>query len=82
LHAPDSGCPCRKPKTGLIDEAVAALALDPRRSYFVGDKISDVAAGRAAGCHTVLFGAPDAGDAAPAPDATLVSWNEASRVLV
>ena len=82
LHAPEFGCACRKPKTGLIDEAVVALGIDPRRSFFLGDKATDVAAGRAAGCHTVLFGTPGASDAAAAPDATVVSWDEASRVLV
>jgi D-glycero-D-manno-heptose 1,7-bisphosphate phosphatase len=85
LHAPDEGCTCRKPKTGLIEEAVRALALDPRRSYLLGDKRSDIAAGRAAGCRTVLFASPDAPEAAdstPAPDATIGSWTEAPGVLL
>jgi D-glycero-D-manno-heptose 1,7-bisphosphate phosphatase len=84
LHAPDEGCACRKPKTGLIDEAARALALDARRSYLMGDKESDIAAGRAAGCRTVLFGAPPRGPAAPAvvPDASISSWSEAVGVLV
>lgn len=85
LHAPDDGCACRKPKTGLIEEAVRTLALDPRRSYFLGDKPSDIAAGRAAGCRTVLFASPGVPAAAgwtPAPDATIGAWTEAPRVLL
>ncbi len=84
LHAPGEGCACRKPKTGLIDEAVRALALDPRRSYFMGDKASDVAAGQAAGCRTVFFGGSPGGPPASTvfADASIASWSEASRVLV
>jgi D-glycero-D-manno-heptose 1,7-bisphosphate phosphatase len=84
LHAPEAGCACRKPKTGLIDAAVRALDLDVGRSYFIGDKSSDIAAGRAAGCRTILYRASAAADAegAPAPDASIGSWSEAPQVLV
>lgn len=60
-HLPDAAvekyrldCDCRKPKTGMIRRAVEELGVDPARSFFVGDKESDVEAGRAAGCRTVL----------------------------
>jgi D-glycero-D-manno-heptose 1,7-bisphosphate phosphatase len=58
-HAPDAGCPCRKPAPGLLLDAARELALDLASSVMVGDKGSDVLAGRAAGCtHTIRFG-PD-----------------------
>src|SRR5262245_33020928 len=44
-HAPADQCSCRKPKTGLVERAVSDLAIDPTRSYFVGDKESDLATG-------------------------------------
>lgn len=47
-------CECRKPKPGLLRRAEAELDLDLARSYMVGDRISDVAAGAAAGCRTIL----------------------------
>ena len=83
LHGPDEGCNCRKPKTGMIDAAARDLDLDVRQSILFGDKESDVAAGRAAGCRTVLFGV----DQAPAggtieADACVQSWDAAGRVLV
>ncbi len=53
-HHPDAGCACRKPLPGLLLEASRALALDLRRSYFVGDSLKDLQAGLAAGCTTVL----------------------------
>lgn len=42
-------CDCRKPLPGMINQAITDLSLDRTRSFMVGDKPSDVAAGRAAG---------------------------------
>lgn len=42
-------CTCRKPAPGMILQAKHDLELDLARSTLVGDKASDVAAGRAAG---------------------------------
>ena len=55
-HHPDfSGpCPCRKPAPGLLRRAADELGLDLARSFMVGDKLSDAAAGRAAGCCSIL----------------------------
>ena len=55
-HHPDySGpCSCRKPAPGLIIRAAAEHGLDLARSFLVGDKLSDAAAGRAAGCRALL----------------------------
>jgi D-glycero-D-manno-heptose 1,7-bisphosphate phosphatase len=43
-HHPDvtGSCDCRKPATGMHRRAAAALGLDPARSYYVGDKVTDV----------------------------------------
>jgi histidinol-phosphate phosphatase family protein len=61
-HAPWESCLCRKPAPGLLLRAAADLGIDLPRSYMVGDAPRDVAAGRAAGCRTILLGA--AADAA------------------
>jgi D-glycero-D-manno-heptose 1,7-bisphosphate phosphatase len=45
-------CECRKPKPGMILKAAAVHGLDLARSALVGDKLSDVQAGRAAGVGT------------------------------
>lgn len=42
-------CECRKPAPGLLLQAASALRLDLAASVMIGDKDSDVAAGRAAG---------------------------------
>jgi len=41
--------PCRKPQPGMILRAGARLGLDLARSWIVGDRAADLAAGRAAG---------------------------------
>ncbi len=51
-------CDCRKPKPGLILNAAKDLGLDLAASYMVGDGISDVQAGRAAGCKTIMIAQP------------------------
>ncbi|MEX2273720.1 MAG: HAD family hydrolase [Vicinamibacterales bacterium] len=47
-------CDCRKPKAGLFDQACATLPVDKTRSYYVGDKASDMAAARNAGLPGIL----------------------------
>ena len=49
-------CDCRKPKPGLLLRAAKELGLDLPRSYFVGDGLVDVQAGKNAGCKTILVG--------------------------
>ncbi|WP_439242859.1 D-glycero-beta-D-manno-heptose 1,7-bisphosphate 7-phosphatase [Lonepinella sp. BR2474] len=38
-------CDCRKPKSGMLQQAIKELKIDPRRSFMVGDKIDDLQAG-------------------------------------
>jgi D-glycero-D-manno-heptose 1,7-bisphosphate phosphatase len=45
---------CRKPAPGMLLRAERELAIDMARSIFIGDKPSDMAAGRAAGVGTLL----------------------------
>lgn len=53
-HAPDGGCACRKPASGMLVEAARAHGIDLAESWMVGDILDDVEAGRRAGCRTVL----------------------------
>jgi D-glycero-D-manno-heptose 1,7-bisphosphate phosphatase len=49
FHTDADGCSCRKPKPGMLLEAARERDIDLARSYVVGDRWSDVEAGRAAG---------------------------------
>lgn len=51
-------CDCRKPKPGMILRLLADLDLDPSRTFMVGDAMTDVEAGAAAGTHTALLAEP------------------------
>lgn len=55
-HIPEDDCMCRKPKPGMIINAIAEFNLEPKNCILIGDKISDLKAGKAAGIFTsVLF---------------------------
>ncbi|MCF6159096.1 MAG: HAD family hydrolase [wastewater metagenome] len=51
----DMECSCRKPKPGLILKAIRELGIDVMRSWFIGDILNDIEAGRRAGCKTILI---------------------------
>ncbi len=53
-HTPEDNCLCRKPKTGMIDEAVKRFRINKKLSYVVGDKESDVELGINAGITPIL----------------------------
>src|SRR5262245_47750107 len=55
-HHPDAGCDCRKPKPGMLLAAAADLHIDLPASFMVGDAISDMIAGHAAGAQAILVG--------------------------
>ena len=48
-------CDCRKPGAGLIIKAAKEHAIDLSSSYMVGDRTSDILAGKNAGLKTVLL---------------------------
>jgi D-glycero-D-manno-heptose 1,7-bisphosphate phosphatase len=53
-HRPDEGCPCRKPRVGLLRRAAHERSLDLRRSVLIGNNEVDQAAARALGCASVI----------------------------
>jgi D-glycero-D-manno-heptose 1,7-bisphosphate phosphatase len=53
-HAATVECDCRKPKTGLVLQAAKAHGLDLKRSFFVGDRHSDIQLGHTAGGQSIL----------------------------
>lgn len=79
LHAPEDACACRKPSPSMIEQSARRLGADPAASFMVGDKISDVEAGRRAGCRTILLAADAPGDC-PA-DFVARDWVEIARIV-
>ena len=65
-------CDCRKPRPGMLTRAIRALDIDPKTSFIVGDRLSDIDAGRAAGlgrCFLVRTGYPLTDEALARADA-------------
>lgn len=61
-HHPDGtvmeyaiACQCRKPEPGLLMQAAHDRSIDLTQSWFIGDILNDVEAGRRAGCQTILI---------------------------
>jgi D,D-heptose 1,7-bisphosphate phosphatase len=48
-------CDCHKPKPGLLIKAAEDFNIDLSKSWMIGDSESDVLAGKAAGCKTILL---------------------------
>jgi D,D-heptose 1,7-bisphosphate phosphatase len=49
-------CDCRKPRPGLILKAAEDFSLDLSNCYLIGDGLTDIQAGNAAGCKSILIG--------------------------
>jgi D-glycero-D-manno-heptose 1,7-bisphosphate phosphatase len=54
-HLDADRCECRKPKPGLLLRAAREFGIDLAKSYMVGDRWRDVAAGQAAGCSSFFI---------------------------
>jgi len=55
LHQPTDACGCRKPRSGLLEEAARRLKIDFDRSFLIGDSLADILAGNSMGCKTVYL---------------------------
>ena len=63
LHHPESvvekyriACDCHKPLPGMLFKAAREKDIDLKESWLIGDNLSDIQAGKAAGCRTILIG--------------------------
>lgn len=48
-------CECRKPKPGMLLKAAVNCNIELRESWMIGDRESDIVAGKSAGCTTILI---------------------------
>lgn len=53
-HAKDANCSCRKPRPGMLLRARDELGIDLNDAIFIGDSITDIRAGLAAGVRSIL----------------------------
>ena len=72
----------RKPEPGMVLEAAAEYALDLSRSFFVGDRSSDIECGRRAGTRTVLVLTGYGAEQNCAPDFTARDLADAADIML
>jgi len=53
-HVSAHGCQCRKPNTGMLDQAAHELSLDLKKSFVVGDRYGDIETANRAGARSIL----------------------------
>lgn len=79
-------CACRKPKTGMLQEAAERFGLSLPDSFLVGDRTADVQTARNAGCRAVLVQTGMAGKDGlfpeARPDATVADLPQAADWIV
>jgi histidinol phosphatase-like enzyme len=54
VHRRDENCSCRKPKHGSLEAAHRTYRVGLKRSFFIGDTMTDMLTARNAGCASVL----------------------------
>jgi D-glycero-D-manno-heptose 1,7-bisphosphate phosphatase len=88
LHGKKAGCACRKPEVGLFEAAAEKWDFDRGATYFIGDKLTDIEAGKRFGLKTVLvktgYGERDSANITDVnrPDMICSDLNEAVRRIV
>jgi D-glycero-D-manno-heptose 1,7-bisphosphate phosphatase len=80
-HETTPQCTCRKPAPGMLLQAAKEHQIDLSASWMIGDSEADVAAGKNAGCRTVLIG-PRKNSSAGAPDLIAPSLLDATRKIL
>ncbi|WP_082235729.1 HAD-IIIA family hydrolase [Halobacillus massiliensis] len=53
-HSPEEGCACRKPQTGMIDQARKDYHLNLKESWVIGDRFKDIQAANRSGTKSIL----------------------------
>ena len=54
-HKPEDNCVCRKPNTAMFTKAKEEFGIDMKNSWMIGDKMSDIQAGKNAGIGSTIF---------------------------
>jgi len=81
-HDTADNCDCRKPKPGLLLQAVRKYDIDLSQSFLVGDRWSDIIAGDVAGCRTFLVTTSYSQRERCAPDYEVADVLEAAHMII
>lgn len=78
-HVDEDNCFCRKPKPGMLLAAAEEWNIDLKQSFMVGDRFSDIAAGKSAGSRAALIGTGDDQKDYPSADFRGANLAEAAK---
>lgn len=82
-HVSADNCVCRKPKPGMLLAAADEFEIDLASSFMIGDRAVDIAAGRSAGCRTILVDwGNEESDTEQQPDMIVRSLTEAVEKIL
>jgi|SRR5579871_1390491 len=81
-HDDADACRCRKPEPGMLVDSAARHGLRLEASYMIGDRWTDIEAGRRAGCTTILLGNAAGEQMTVAPDYEASNLSDAARIIL
>jgi D-glycero-D-manno-heptose 1,7-bisphosphate phosphatase len=81
-HRQNEECECRKPKPGMLLRASKKYGIDLGKSYMIGDRASDIEAGKRAGCRTIFIDRHYAEPHPLNPEATVKSLQKAVNYIL
>jgi len=81
-HTSKNKCLCRKPQPGMLLQAAKRWNIDLGESTMVGDRRSDIEAGRTAGCYSIFIDHGYDESKPNSQDATVASLREAADVVL
>ena len=83
----DNDCNCRKPKPGMLLKAAEDFKVDLKKSYMIGDALTDIEAGKRAGCTTIFINSSQennfylSNETKIYPDHTVYNLLEATKII-
>ena len=81
-HHPDDNCGCRKPMPGMLLKAAKKFGLNLSQSWMIGDKESDIGAGREANTKTIKLPGPVSKQHKTKPDYYAKNLLEAVNIVL
>ncbi|HWD99390.1 MAG TPA: HAD-IIIA family hydrolase [Bryobacteraceae bacterium] len=81
IHAPEENCACRKPSASLFFQAARENGVDLRQSWMIGDRESDISAGKNAGCSTIWLKSNVHSVNPELPDFIAADWAEILQII-
>jgi D-glycero-D-manno-heptose 1,7-bisphosphate phosphatase len=81
-HDDADACSCRKPLPGLILNSANEYKIDLSKSFMVGDRWRDIAAGQSAGCRSFFINYRYLEAQPEAPDFIVSSLVEAEQIIL